>query len=61
MAKMYIKNVSSLEKVLPKTICELPEVNRATALLGEEFSYQIAFRAAKRHAGIDAVSKGVAK
>ena len=47
MAKMYVKNISSLEKVLPKTVCELPEVNCATALLGEEFSYQIAFKASK--------------
>lgn len=47
MAKMYIKNVTSLEKVLPKTMCDSPEYNRATALLGEEFSYQIAFKACK--------------
>ena len=43
MEKVQIKNISSLEKVLPEE-CGYKEYNRGSALLNEEFSYQIAYK-----------------
>ena len=44
MRKMQIKNVSSLEKIFPEMECRVSTCNRGSALMGEEYSYQIAFK-----------------
>ncbi len=44
MKKICMKNISSLEKVLPKPYLTAVEYNSASCLKGEEFSYQIAFK-----------------
>ena len=44
MDKIIVKNISSLEKVLPKAECGLIETNSASVLTEEEFSYQIAYK-----------------
>lgn len=43
MAEFYIKNVSSLEKILPDYNLVAAEYNSASCLKGEKFSYQMAF------------------
>ncbi len=48
MDKLIVKNISSLEKILPKTECLLPEMNSGSALLNEEFSYQIAYKSKEK-------------
>ncbi len=45
MRKMHIRNVSSLEKIFPVMQCTACEYDSGSTLLGEEFSYQIAFKA----------------
>ncbi len=45
MKKMYIKNLSSLEKVFPEMTCIGAEHNRGSMLLDEEYAYQIAIKA----------------
>ncbi len=44
MDKLIIKNVSSLEKIMAEAECVLTETNCGSALLNEEFSYQIAYK-----------------
>ncbi len=44
MSKLTVKNISSLEKVLPAAECDFTEVNSGSALLNEEFSYQVAYK-----------------
>lgn len=44
---LTIKNISSLEKVLFDSECSAQEINKGSALLNEEFSYQIAFKSQK--------------
>ncbi len=39
-----VKNISSLEKILPCGYISAPEFNEYTCLRGEKFSYQIAFK-----------------
>ncbi len=41
--KITVKTVSSLEKLLPGTECTAEPLASASALLGEEYSYQIAY------------------
>ncbi len=43
MKKIYLKNVSSLDKVLPKLNLTARERNEASCIAGERFSYQVAF------------------
>lgn len=45
MAKLDIRTISSLEKVRPEMTLTAPRYDKGSALLGEEFSYQIAFKA----------------
>lgn len=45
MGKLALKNISSLEKILPSDECHYREVNCGSCLLNEEFSYQIAYKA----------------
>lgn len=42
MKKINVRNVSSLEKILPGTELNAAEINEASCLKGERFSYQIA-------------------
>ena len=44
MNKIIVKNISSLEKILPAAECRLNEINSATVLIDEEFSYQVAYK-----------------
>ena len=44
MQKLTVKNISSLEKVLPFSKMKTPLFNKASCLLNEEFSYQIALK-----------------
>ncbi len=44
MKNLEIKNVSSLEKIMPVMQSQEAEFNGASALLGEEFSYQLAIK-----------------
>ena len=45
MNSLTVKNVSSLEKVLPFKKFSAPVFNKASCLIDEEFSYQIVFKA----------------
>ena len=51
MHKFSLKNVSSLEKVMPSTTLSAAEYNGASCLCGERFSYQIAVIANVEDAG----------
>lgn len=42
--KLEMKNISSLEKVLPKMVCECAAVDSFTALKNEVFAYQVAYK-----------------
>lgn len=44
MMNLEIKNVSSLEKIMPAMQSTEPELNHASALIGETFSYQLAIK-----------------
>lgn len=44
MNRLIVKNISSLEKILPAAECRLNEINSATVLIDEEFSYQVAYK-----------------
>ena len=44
MVKLEIRNVSSLEKIMPEMLCGATEINAASTLQDEEFSYQIAVK-----------------
>lgn len=46
---MIIKQISSLEKILPSENLTAPEINEFTVLLGERFSYQIAYRCDEKY------------
>lgn len=43
LKSFFVKNISSLEKVLPKPNLTASRQNMASCLMGERFSYQIAF------------------
>ncbi len=45
MSQLTVKNISSLEKVMPVAECPYAEINSQSALINEEFSYQIAYKA----------------
>ena len=44
MNNIIVKNISSLEKIMPEAECVLDEINSATVLINEEFSYQVAYK-----------------
>ena len=44
MGKLEIKNVSSLEKIMPNMNCNAAAFDKGSALVDEVFSYQIAFK-----------------
>ncbi len=44
MYTLNVKNISSLEKILPFRKFSAPAFNKASCLINEEFSYQIAFK-----------------
>lgn len=52
MVKLDIKNVSSLEKILPEKKIECKTVSKGSMLKCEEFSYQLAFMAEENIHGI---------
>jgi len=45
MSMLIVKNISSLEKILPENKCRYKEINSGSCLWNEEFSYQIAYKA----------------
>ena len=45
MKGLIIKNVSSLEKILPERKYRCKETNKGSCLINEEYSYQIAYKA----------------
>ncbi|MBQ2376784.1 MAG: DUF4091 domain-containing protein [Clostridia bacterium] len=44
MERLEIRNISSLEKIMPEMQCAATMIHTASALMGEDFSYQIAFK-----------------
>lgn len=44
MMNLEIKNVSSLEKIMPEMQSNEPARNEGSVLIGEEFSYQLAIK-----------------